>query len=789
MTLVRSVTAAVCAALIGAALTAQGPEDRTTSRAVPSTSTARAPVTVLLDSGTAVSDWRVPVHTATADPVGGHYGLWASGPDYKASFHDGFAFYPVLGPRYPRNLPLCWRTASVRAGGVEVALQLDASAEHSDWQVRFRRGAMTEVYDLRAEGVEQSFVFAAPVGAPGDLVIRGAVATELRAERVEEQAVALDFRDAEGAAIVRYGNAAVFDAAGRTAPVLTSWDGSAIELLVPGDWLAGARYPVTVDPLTSAVVVSNWGGTDFGRPSYPDVVRNDESNQLYVTYSRSSSATDHDLHVRVTDDQFGGTWRIYSDVTASWSTRYSQVAYVGGSDRLAVAMARDFGTSSQIRFYVHDQGNTTENSGALLYLVPPSGSHDDTPSIGGTFGGASGTGAFCVFRRDRAVSPSNTQGSQIWGVRVDLGTVSPAVAPSFGTPLQVSEAVASYDCDWPNITQFSGGGTLSWVAVWQQYNSGISNDDWDVIGARIEHDGTIAGRDFFGSAYAATHKIRPKVAGMSGRYAVSYIDLDLTAYTTTAWGPRIYVHRFDWSETAAGATKQTERLLRSSTTLQFTTGDGNRSIAYDDGTDSHWAVAFHDDDFDVWVGRVGFRGIYTEGLLVYAGTGLGYSPSVTFDNDAGEFPLVFACDENAPAGQPVYGRRLQYREAAATAYGTSCAGALTGLNRGGGGPYKGSEFYTVRLGSGRAGAPTVLFAAFGSGNTPLPYGGDPSCRLLLSTASPLIDVAAGTSSATGTFAAPISISESVPDVALYWQTVQIDAGRLWSSTGLRTLIR
>ena len=42
-------------------------------------------------------DLRIPLHSAPDDPVGGAYGLWAAGPTYKASFHDGFAFFRSLG--------------------------------------------------------------------------------------------------------------------------------------------------------------------------------------------------------------------------------------------------------------------------------------------------------------------------------------------------------------------------------------------------------------------------------------------------------------------------------------------------------------------------------------------------------------------------------------------------------------------------------------------------------------------------------------------------------------------
>src|SRR5262245_55645485 len=64
--------------------------------------------------------WRFPIHTQAADPVGGEYGIWACGETFKVSFHDGYAFYPILGSRYPANLPLVWRDTKVTAGGASL---------------------------------------------------------------------------------------------------------------------------------------------------------------------------------------------------------------------------------------------------------------------------------------------------------------------------------------------------------------------------------------------------------------------------------------------------------------------------------------------------------------------------------------------------------------------------------------------------------------------------------------------------------------------------------------------
>ena len=75
-----------------------------------------APTVATRAPESALTDVRVPIHSQAADPQGGQYGIWAAGTDYKVSFHDGFAFYPVLGTAYPHNLPLRWQTVAVQHG-------------------------------------------------------------------------------------------------------------------------------------------------------------------------------------------------------------------------------------------------------------------------------------------------------------------------------------------------------------------------------------------------------------------------------------------------------------------------------------------------------------------------------------------------------------------------------------------------------------------------------------------------------------------------------------------------
>ena len=105
---------------------------------------------------------------------------WGLGPDYKCAFRaGGIEFTPALGPGAPRNLPLGYRLESVSRGG---ALHFSASGASApvagDTEVRYGHpGGVVERYELRREGVEQSFVFPEPPPGAGELVVRGRLQT------------------------------------------------------------------------------------------------------------------------------------------------------------------------------------------------------------------------------------------------------------------------------------------------------------------------------------------------------------------------------------------------------------------------------------------------------------------------------------------------------------------------------------------------------------------------------------------------------------------------------------
>ena len=325
--------------------------------------------------------WRVPLHTNAADPVAGPYGWWAGGRGYKASFHDGFVFYPYLGPDCPENLPLRWTTERVSAGGEAIADLRHCEHVHGAQRYEYRYGAVTERYDVRDDGVEQSFVIAASPARPGDLVVRGRVTSRLRCAPVGAAPQPLTFADEDGRAVVRYGEALAFDAAGERVPVATSFDGEAITLTVPAAWLARATWPVTVDPLTAPALVFS---STLPRISFTDVAHDLESHEILTVFGLEFSATDYDVRGFFVDNALGGVLQVYADLSSAYSNVHSQCCIVGGADKWAIATGREFNTgAANVAVYVHPRAFYTLNGG-WTKLVTRGAVFDHHPSIGGS---------------------------------------------------------------------------------------------------------------------------------------------------------------------------------------------------------------------------------------------------------------------------------------------------------------------------------------------------------------------------------------------------------------------
>ena len=219
--------------------------------------------------------------------------VWIRGDAYKAAIaRDVVTFIPFLGGGAPRNQPLRLSLESVRCGDRHIdAVAATVTAEGT--RVTVRRRGFTELYDGRPEGLEQSFRFDRLDGTTGDLTITLAANGEAVPAADGPDVV---FRGPLGN--VRYSGLVAFDAVGRRLSLPIGVDRDRLRLTVPGEFVAQAVLPLTVDPvLTSTTTVS----PTADQRMEPDIAWNEDAGEHLVIWRVPFSATDWDVAAIRTD--------------------------------------------------------------------------------------------------------------------------------------------------------------------------------------------------------------------------------------------------------------------------------------------------------------------------------------------------------------------------------------------------------------------------------------------------------------------------------------------------------
>ncbi len=162
-------------------------------------------------------------------------------------------------------LTLRWALQSVGRSGAaaqrSVASIADDALEVDGLTVRYPRKGFTERYDLRAAGVEQSFVFDALPPGEGDLVVRVRLETDLAPSAVDAEVEQLRF-DARERGHITIGYVTGIDADGVRARGSMRFTDGHLDLILPADFVDRAALPLVLDPLIGAAAAPtpsfNW---------------------------------------------------------------------------------------------------------------------------------------------------------------------------------------------------------------------------------------------------------------------------------------------------------------------------------------------------------------------------------------------------------------------------------------------------------------------------------------------------------------------------------------------------
>ncbi len=730
-----------------------------------------------LERGVPVADFRVPIHTAEPD-AGFAYGVWTAGSHYKASFHDGFTYVPILGTSYPHNLPLAWRTLSVRVGDHELVTQQGQLA-WTEWRAEYDLGKAVEAYDVLAEGIEQTFVVRHRPAVIGDLVVRGAIATSLHATAAGPAHQAVVFHDAADIPIVSYGAATAVDANGRRRPMTTRFADGEIELRLDAEWLAEAAFPVVVDPLLGpATKIFGSTRTEVDTAQEPVSI----GDSVWVAYGVAASASDLDLYVQRWS--FGGSLGStpFVDVTSSWSTAGARCGYANSIDYAVIVFDRSFPSGSRsLRFHRHLNSDAATSTAFQLITTTDNAWRADV----GTVSNSVSPHAFVVWQQEPngGGAFAESSGSDIWGCHLDLLT------GAVTTPFPIANA-SLVDHERPRTSAVAGGGADGWKVVYQHYSTLVVNDDWDVALREVTSAGAISAAIAIDDG-SPDHKMAPQIDGRASTYAVAFTSSTLAQQPgkpSGANGHQIRTVRLHWDVIANTATQPHGTVvLQNNADPRLELG----GLAFDTWTWSHWGLLFRSTATELLYFRtIGMKALQLQAETVFnpAGSDTSVSGGVGFSSNYREFTIAYA-NNGSTGGNYVTFDRFDYP--AVTPWATTGPGCSQATISWDGEQLIGSQYNHLRVNGAPPNAIHVMIIALAPASSvffgnPLFFDG---CWLLVPNLGPdhitmLVDVGSSVSWY-------IPLPEFLTNDTFYFQDFHTDSNQLlqfWSTPRLEVPI-
>jgi hypothetical protein len=655
---------------------------------------------------------------------------------------------------------LRWNTEAAHVGGHSLLTRAPQLA-HTDFRAEYDHGGLVEAYDVRADGLEQTFVLRQrPTGA-GDLVIRGRIESTLQSAARAAAHGAVDFLDAAGQPIVRYGAAMAIDARGATVPMTTAVDGEHVELRLAADWLAAATFPLVVDPLL-ANVYANSSGQPVGEL---DLLHDEQGidGQVWLVVERWASATDGDLRLRRMDDGGADVTLVWTDISASWSSAEPSLGNHEFAQRTLLAFSRHFSDDTRrVRLHSHDRADFALSTS---FAALSTGDFNAwRPDVATDYTAGAPDTLLVVFQRETDLSFFNSATSDIYGALVDVGIEW--AAPAFAI---ASSGVT--DNERPTVGKIQSGGAGTWTVAYQSIDAPVAvGSSWDIVVRRVDRNQVVTAPFTVGSSLE--HEMTPRLAGSNGTQVLAYVRsavADVGAKPSGTVGYSVISRRLDWNGGFSTPFGGMQLENAPDARLVLTGFDVDRD------TDSHYALTYRSTvTNNVYLEMLGYRGYALGETLVFdaVGNDASLGGAVTFDEDNQQFLLGYSY--NIP-GLGLE-RIVPYVHPTAPAVFTSGTGCGSGQLSWLGSQLIGDGSVGVRMTNAPVGGITTVLFATATASAQL-FGLPPvvdGCWVLVPTGGPdylgFVDPQLGPTS-TWTFALP----ESLAPFTLRLQGVHFDA--------------
>ncbi len=199
---------------------------------------------------------------------------------YRVTFGErDLEYLPALGKNAPRAAPFHVRLDTITRGDTTLlrAAEHTPQRSHDRTAVHYAWPGVDERYEARAEGLEQSFVFAQRPAGRGDLAVALDITTDLRAAPGHT----IRFRDERGNG-VDVGGVTGIDANGTRCAGTITHTATGLSLSLPAWFVDRAVYPLVLDPLigTATEALPN------ADSDYPDVAYDAYTDTYCVVWTQ-----------------------------------------------------------------------------------------------------------------------------------------------------------------------------------------------------------------------------------------------------------------------------------------------------------------------------------------------------------------------------------------------------------------------------------------------------------------------------------------------------------------------